>query len=236
MFLAALPAITVMTLVFTVVHGAVLGRLREGYPRAFKLSRGIAAVALTVVGFIGLGLALPTWREAFLIHEEADALLRWGVILAYGHLMSDFVWMAYGKFAHGIRPRRDLIFHHGLGAAAYGYALQIEVGYGMVMLSLASEIMPCFTGLEAYGKHLASSRVQQLASRARLLVLAFWRIPLWAFALTMCLLNLPEPAHAPDLAFVFWFAASCLVLLLGLDLYWVRKSVAAWRNQAASTS
>ncbi|MAW61905.1 MAG: hypothetical protein CMJ94_13895 [Planctomycetes bacterium] len=234
MFLSALPAIAVATLAFTLVHVWVLMRVEPAYPRAFKLSRGVAAVVLTAIGFVGLGLALPDWKDAFLVHHEPGDLLRWGVIIAYGHLMSDFVWMAYGSLRHGISPRRDLIFHHGLGAAAYAYALQIEVGYGMVMVTLASEIMPCFTGLEAYGKYRASEAVQRLAARARLIVLSIWRIPLWVFALVMCIWNLSDGSYASDLTFVFQFSTVCLILLLGLDAYWWRKCLPAWRDQAAA--
>lgn len=231
MFLSALPAIGVVTLAFTLVHAWVLRRVESAYPRAFKLSRGVAAVILTAIGFVGLILALPDWRDAFLVHHEPDDLLRWGVIIAYGHLMSDFVWMVVGKVRDDIAPRRDLIFHHGLGAVAYAYSLQIEVGYGMVMVTLASEVMPCFTGLEAYGKHRASEAVQLLAARARLLVLTFWRIPLWVFALVMCVWNLNDGSYASDLTFVFQFSAVCLVLILGLDAYWWRKCLPAWKGE-----
>ena len=234
MFLSALPAIGVVTLAFTLVHVWVLARVGNAYPRAFKLSRGIAAVILTVIGFIGLGLAFADWRDAFIVHHDADDLLRWGVIIAYGHLLSDFVWMAYGKAKHAIQPRKDLIFHHGLGAVAYAVSLQIEVGYGMVMVTLASEVMPCFTGLEAYGKYKESDAVQRLAARARLLVLSFWRFPLWVFAFVMCVVNLNDGSYASDLTIVFVFCTICLVLILGLDLYWWKKCLPAWKGQAAT--
>lgn len=234
MFLGALPAIGIGTLFFTLVHAWVFQRVGNAYPRAFKLSRGIAAVILTVIGFFGLVLALPDWRDAFLVHHDSGDLLRWGVIVAYGHLLSDFIWMAYGKAKHAVQPRKDLVFHHGLGAVAYAVSLQIEVGYGMVMVTLASEVMPCFTGLEAYGKYRASEAVQHLAARARLLVLSFWRIPLWLFALAMCLMNLHDGSYDSDLAVVFLFCAICLVLILGLDLYWWKKCLPAWKRQAAA--
>jgi len=235
MFLSALPAIGVATAAFTLVHFWMLGRVEGGYPRAFKLSRGIAAVILTLIGFAGLILALPEWRDAFLVHQgEGDELLRWGVIISYGHLLSDFVWMAYGKSRFQITPRRDLIFHHGLGAAAFAYALHIEVGYGMVMLAMATEVMPCFTGLEAFGKHKRSASIQRLAARARLLVLAFWRIPLWLSALVLCVWNLSEGSYPDDLHFVFQFSTACVIMLLCLDSYWMRKCIPAWHEPPAA--
>jgi hypothetical protein len=50
------------------------------------------------------------------------------------------------------------------------------VGYALVMIGLASEVMPCFTGLD----------------------------------------------------FMYKFSIACLGFLLGLDLYWVKKCMAAW--------
>jgi len=229
MFLSSLPAIGAITVVFTLIHAWMHRSVERDFNRAFKLSRGIAAMVLTAVGFLGLAWAYSDWRQAFIVHHDEGNLLIWGVIIAYGHLMSDFIWMGWGRAAHGIRPRKDLLFHHGLGAVAYAYAMQLEVGYGMVMVTLASEIMPCFTGLEAFGKYKDDTAIQHTAARARLLVLMFWRIPLWAGSLALCIWNHSTGGYAPDLRFVFQFATACLVLLLSLDLYWLKKCLPAWR-------
>ncbi|MCH2102252.1 MAG: hypothetical protein MK209_10065, partial [Planctomycetes bacterium] len=97
MFFSALPAIGVATLIFTLIHIWVIRQVKSAYPSAFKLSRGIAAFVLTAIGFSGLILALPDWHYGFLVRQEAGDLLRWGVIIAYGHLLSDFIWMVYGR-------------------------------------------------------------------------------------------------------------------------------------------
>lgn len=230
MFLASLPAISVVTAIFTAIHAWVQRSVEPEFNRAFRLSRGIAAVALTVVGFIGFALVLPEWKQAFILRHDSDDLLLWGVIIAYGHLLSDFIWMAWGRIASGINPRMDLLFHHGLGALAYGYAMHIEVGYGIVMVTLASEIMPCFTGLEAFGKYKDDPGMQQTAARARLLVLMFWRIPLWATCLGLSIWNLSAGGHTGELEFAYQFATVALVLLLCLDLYWLKKCLPAWRT------
>ncbi len=210
----------------------VQARVEPDFNRAFKLSRGLAAVTLTVVGFVGVLSAMEHWTTGFLYAHEPGDLLRWGVALAYGHLLSDFIWMARGQKLHQIKPRRDLLIHHGLGAIAYAYSMIAEVGYALVMLSLASEIMPCFTGLEAWGKHRDRPGTQLLAARARLLVLMFWRIPLWAFALTMLTHTATTGGMQEGLDFIYKFSIACLTFLLGLDLYWVKKCAAAWTPAA----
>lgn len=215
-------------MIFTVAHVWVQARVEPDFNRAFKLSRGIAAVTLTVVGFVGVMSALEHWRTGFLYAHAPDDILRWGVALAYGHLLSDFIWMARGRSKYQIKPRRDLLIHHGLGAVAYAYSMYAEVGYALVMLSLASEVMPCFTGLEAWGKHRDRPGTQLLAARARLLVLMFWRIPLWAFALTMLSQTALNGGMQEGLEFIYKFSIACLTFLLGLDLYWVKKCAAAW--------
>lgn len=229
MFSAALPGIAVATAVFTAIHLGVGKRVEANFSRAFKLSRGVAAVTLTLVGTAGLLIDLPNWRQAFLVRHPEDSVLRWGVILAYGHLVSDFIWMAWGRWRAGVVPRTDLLIHHGLGALAYAYALEIQVGYGLVMLSLASELMPCFTGLEAWGKHKERDAVVRRAARARLVVLLSWRIPLWTLALVLCVLLFVDGRYPAELRFPLQFSIACLVMLLGLDLYWVRKCLPAWR-------
>jgi hypothetical protein len=230
-----LIAIVVFTVFFTAAHAWVQVRIEPDFNRAFKLSRGLAAVTLTVVGFVGVLSAIEHWQTGFLYSHEPGDLLRWGVALAYGHLLSDFIWMARGQKLHQIKPRRDLLIHHGLGTIAYAYAMIAEVGYALVMLSLASEIMPCFTGLEAWGKHRDRPGTQLLAARARLLVLMFWRIPLWAFALTMLWHTATSGGMQEGLEFIYKFSIACLTFLLGLDLYWVNKCAAAWTPAPAKS-
>jgi hypothetical protein len=233
--LPLLLAIAVFTVFFTATHAWVIARVEPDFNRAFKLSRGIAALMLTVVGFIGVLSAIGHWRTGFLYSHEADDILRFGVAMAYGHLLSDFIWMAKGRSKHQIKPRLDLLIHHGLGAIAYAYSMYVEVGYALVMLSLASEIMPCFTGLEAWGRHRDRPGTQLVAARARLLVLMFWRIPLWAFALTMLWSTALGGHMQPGLEFIYKFSITCLTFLLGLDVYWVKKCAAAWTPPTVTT-
>ena len=103
----------------------------------------------------------------------------------------------------------------------------------MVMLTLSSEVMPCFTGIEAYGKYKESEYVQLLAARARLIVLSFWRIPIWIFAFVICVVNLISRSYADGLTIFFQLCAVCLVLILGLDLYWWKRCLLAWKGRVS---
>jgi len=67
-----------------------------------------------------------------------------------------------------------------------------------------------------------------------LLVLAFWRIPLWLSALVLCVWNLSEGSYPDDLHFVFQFSTACVIMLLCLDSYWMRKCIPAWHEPPAA--
>jgi hypothetical protein len=224
-----IATIAAFTAVFTAVHAWVRLRIEPDFHRAFRLSRGFAAILLTTVGFCGLLVALPQWRVGFLYRHDADDWMVWGVALAYGHLLSDFIWMAIGYKTDRIKPRADLLIHHSLAAIGYAYAMIVSIGYGVVLLSLASELMPCFTGLEAWGKFKQNQATQLRAARARLVVLILWRIPLWSFSLAMYIHTIQGGVFAPGLETPTKFVAASFILLLGLDLYWVRKCLPAWK-------
>lgn len=225
--------ILVAGLVFLALH-VVLWRTREpDYERAFKMARGVAALTLTAVGFAGLIGALPHWNVGFLYEHAASGWMIVGVSIAYGHLLADFVSMAYGRFVLGKPQRVDLIAHHGLGLLAYGVSMHLGLGHALVLISLASEIMPCCTGLEAWGRHLARPQWEVFAAKLRLRVLVAWRLPLWAAVVTLLVRAVALDTLAPELRAVAWFVLACLAILIGLDVYWVRKCVDAARRRQA---
>lgn len=210
-------------LVFTVAHIWVLTAVEPKYPRAFKLSRGFAALVLTVLGIAGLIVGAGDWRTGFLRQHHSGDWRLLAVYIAYGHLISDYLWMAWGKVRHAIQPRTDLILHHGLAIVCYGYAIALEVGYGVVLLTMASELMPCSTALEAWAKHRGKHRLEQVAARARFWVLLLGRIPMWLFALSMFIRTEIAGEVPAELGFVYQIAIGGMSALLALDLYWLRK-------------
>jgi hypothetical protein len=210
------------TAFFAALHLVALVRLEPVYPRAFKLSRGAAALILTSLGLAALIGGRAHWREAFLYHQAADDWMRLGLLVVYGHLLADFLWMAIGRYRYGIKPRKDLIIHHGLGVIGFGAALVLEIGYAFALLTMITELLPLTTGINAWGKRIALPVVVEVADRARLHVLAWLRLPLWLglFGLVvLAIIGGPTDGMRP----AYLVAGAGLVGLIGLDIYWIGK-------------
>lgn len=210
------------TVFFVALHLLALVRLEPVYPRAFKLSRGAAALILTSLGVAALIGGHAHWREAYLYHQPASDWMRVGLLVVYGHLLADFIWMAVGRVRYGIKPRKDLIIHHGLGVIGFGAALLLEIGYAFALLTMITELLPLTTGINAWGKRIALPRVVDAADRARLHVLAWLRLPLWLglFGLVvLAIIGGPEDSMRP----AYLVAGAGLVGLIGLDIYWIGK-------------
>ncbi len=217
----ALPLVGYVAL-FTLLHVLALARLEPVFPRAFKLSRAAAALLLTLLGFAALLDALPHWRTAFLYRHEEHDWMRQGLLMVYGHLLADFLWMGVGWRRFQIRPRKDLMLHHALGLVGFGVALALHVGYAIALMTMITELLPVTTGMDAWGKRTASAALSAAASRARLHVLAWLRIPLWMLLLGLVLHVLLRGAPG-SLQAAYLVAAGGLVALIALDGYWIRK-------------
>lgn len=207
---------------FIVLHVLTLRRVEPVYPRAFKLSRAAAAVVLTALGLAALIDGFPHWREAYIYHHADGDWMRFALLAVYGHLLADFVWMVVGARVHGVKPRKDLIIHHGLGVLGFGAALWLRVGYAIALVTMVTELLPLTTGINAWGKRIAVEGIAKAADRARLHVLAWLRLPLWVGLWALSVWALAR-GDAGDLAPAYAIAASGLVGLIGLDLYWIKK-------------
>lgn len=210
------------TAFFVGLHVVTLGRVEPVYPRAFKLSRAGAAVVLTALGAAALVDGFPHWREAYLYHHDDGDWMRYGLLAVCGHLVADYIWMIVGKVRHGIEPRKDLIIHHGLGVVGFGIALWMRVGYAIALVTMVTEILPLTTGINAWGKRVASEGVMRIADRARLHVLAWLRLPLWLALVGLSVWALVR-GDAGDLAPAYVVAAVGLSGLVALDVYWMQK-------------
>jgi len=217
-----LVPLLVATACFTALHVWTLRSVEPVYPRAFKLSRAAAAVVLTALGLAALVDGFPHWREAYIYHHEGGDWMRYGLLVVYGHLIADFIWMYVGARRHGIQPRKDLMIHHGLGIVGFGAALYLEIGYAIALVTMVTELLPLTTGLNAWGKRVAADGLVKAADRARLHVLAWLRMPLW---LGLCGLSVWALARgdAGDLAPAYAIAAVGLAGLIALDVYWMQK-------------
>ncbi|MDF1798359.1 MAG: hypothetical protein P1V81_04215 [Planctomycetota bacterium] len=210
------------TAFFVLLHVLAIARLEPVYPRAFKLSRGAAALVLTALGIGALVGGSSHWQEAFLYRHQPGDWMRLGLLTVYGHLLADFLWMGWGKWRFGIRPRKDLILHHGLGIVGFGAALVLEVGYAIALLTMITELLPLTTGVNAWGKRVAAPRIVDVADRARLYVLAWLRLPLWLALFGLVVLALLS-GHADRLQLAYYVAGSGLLCLVALDCYWIGK-------------
>jgi len=210
------------TAFFSLLHVIALVRVEPVYPRAFKLSRGLAALILTALGVAAFVSALPHWKEAFLYRHADGDWMRIGLLAVCGHLLADFLWMALGRWKYAIRPRKDLILHHGLGVLGFGAALYLRIGYAVALLTMITELLPVTTGLNAWAKRIKRQPLVDAADRARLYLLAGLRLPLWSFLLVLVALALLG-GRSGDLQAAYLVALAGLAGLVVLDLYWVRK-------------
>jgi len=210
------------TAIFVAIHVVVITRVEPVYGRAFKLSRGGAALILTILGAAALIGSLEHWREAFLYRHPEGDWMRTGLLVVYGHLLADFIWMAVGKLKYGITPRKDLLIHHGLGVLGFGAALALGIGYACGLLTMIAELLPLTTAVNAWGKRIAAVRVTQAADRARLHVIAWLRLPLWIGLLVLVVLATFE-GDVDGMFLAYLLAGGGLIGLISLDVYWMGK-------------
>lgn len=226
--LALLLPLLTYTGLFTVLHVVFLTGVSPDYHRAFKLSRAIPAAILTTIGLIAAFMAIGHWNEAFLYRHDpsvatGDYFMWHGMLIVMGHLLSDFLWMAYGLVARGIIPRLDLIIHHGICLACFSYALWKEVGFALCLISLVSELMPVTTGISGWGQHIGRKDVMELADRVRLKVLIWWRRPLWFFLAALTARSILSGEIPEGFGLAFSIAVVGFTTLIFLDKYWIAK-------------
>ena len=210
------------TALFVALHVVAVLKVEPVYSRAFKLSRAGAALILTLLGFAAFIDGFGHWREAFLYRHPDNDWMRIGLLLVYGHLIADFIWMAIGKYKYNITPRIDLIIHHGLGVIGFGAALMLGIGYAFGLLTMITELMPLSTGLGAWGKFIDSAKVIEASAKARLYVLAWLRLPLWISLLALVVSMLVKGSDAV-MFIAYMVSGTALLGLIWLDIFWMSK-------------
>ncbi len=213
---------------FVLLHVWFLAHVNPDYHRAFKLSRGVAAAILTCTGIAAAVVGIQHWDEAYLYRHYPSTSLgdlwMWhGMLVVLSHILSDFVWMIYGRISRQIVPRTDLVIHHLVCLFAFSYALWKDVGFAVCLIALVSELMPVTSGISGWGQHKNRPDIVEKANKARLLVLIWWRRPLW---LVMAFLTgrAIVLGHVGDgLGIAFGIAAVGFTTLIFLDKYWIRK-------------
>ena len=85
---------------FMLLHVVFLSLPKANYIRAMKLSRGVAAVILSLVGFYGLFADLGEWQSAFIFHhtagDAAERNLHFCMLICMGHFVADLLWLVWG--------------------------------------------------------------------------------------------------------------------------------------------
>jgi hypothetical protein len=219
---------------FIVLHVGFLRLPKSNFSRAMKLSRGVAAVILSVVGFYGLFADLSQWQSAFIFHHDQGSILErnlhFCMLVCMGHFVADLLWLAWGNVRYGTAPRNDLIIHHLLGVVAFGYALQNELAYVACLITMVSEVMPVTTGIAAYGQRVQNMSIVRFANRWRLRLLVWWRVPLWSAMAVLSIRALIIGGYPQDL-FVPYVLSTCgFSGLLLLDRFWIKKCLAEEGN------
>lgn len=209
------------TLAFLLLHWAMARGNRRGFRANLKLSRGIAASVLVGTGIASLVRWWPLGSQGFVaVHPNPwDA---WPVVIFAGHLLADLLWIVGGRLAVDARVARDLVLHHLLGVAVCVAALWLQAGYAVIGVVLLSEILPVLTGVGALARAWALENLERWVlstSRGAILLV---RLPLWlalAWTFTTALLAPGAPEILATVAPVFFPG---VVLVVALDLYWIR--------------
>ncbi|MFT7517655.1 MAG: hypothetical protein ACI84O_001450 [Myxococcota bacterium] len=216
---------------FVVLHVVFINLPRANFNRAMKLSRGIAAVILSVIGFYGLLANIGQWQSAFIYHhtgeEAAGGVLYYCMLVCMGHFIADLLWLIWGQLRYKIRPRADLIIHHVIGIIAFGYALQHQLAYVACLVTMASEVMPVTTGIAAYGQRVQNMGIVTFANRWRFLLLVWWRVPLWAAMVILSVRVLIGGSYSDDLFVAYIISTAGFSALLLLDRFWIKRCLAA---------
>ncbi len=219
---------------FLVLHVQGLRRWPE---RPFHLqlavSRGWAALCLVALGLGTLIGARRLWRLAFVDFRPPGDPAFLIVFFILGHLIADFIWLAYGWRVRQSRPRADLLAHHLLGVVACGLALWLHCAPLLVGVVLITELMPVVSGLHAWARLGRNIALQRLAARLRLLTLVGLRIPVWAFFLWRAIPLALGDRGGVEVVAIYPLVIAAVLCVLALDLRWTRMS---WRALVTAES
>src|SRR4051812_19313524 len=99
------------------VHALIEWRTKAPFHVAFRVTRGVASIVLTAVGFFALVHWSSLWRDAWLVRQD-EPLATALVMIPLGHFAADFLLLGWGWATRGSVPRMDLVIHHALGSFA----------------------------------------------------------------------------------------------------------------------
>lgn len=214
------------TLLFLLLHAVVARRSRGAeFHVQFKLSRGLASIALTAIGFYALWRWWPLWPQVFLDRHARDSVPYLLVCVVSGHFIADFLLLLWGAWRRRSTPRPDLIAHHVIGLGMCAVVFHYQFGYVLFAVALTAEIMPVTSGLAALALWRGQAALERLATQLRLAVLALWRLPLWSFILATVAWRMAQGETDSLMALGHRFTFVSVALVMLLDIYWTRLCV-----------
>jgi len=217
---------------FLAFHLLALRRWPEGpFHLQLAVSRGWAALCLVALGVGTLIGGWRLWRLAFVDFRPPGDPAFLIVFFILGHLIADFIWLAYGWRARHSRPRADLLAHHLLGLVACALALWLHCAPLLIGVVLITELMPVVSGLHAWARLGRDLALERLAARLRLLMLVGLRIPAWAFLLWRSIPLARAGRGATEVVAIYPLVIAAVLCVLALDLRWTRMS---WQALAKS--
>lgn len=219
------------TLFFLLLHITVAFAARgRPFHDQLKLSRGLASICLTAIGFYALWLWWPMWSQAFLNRHPRDSVPYLLICFVSGHFIADFLLLIWGAVRHHSSPRKDLIAHHLLGIVTCAVVFYFQFGYVLYAVALTSEMMPVTSGLAALAPLLGRPALERIATQLRFRVLMLWRLPFWTLIIAVVLWRMAqdEPDSLMVLARRITLAAMTVVVVL--DVYWTRLCMANLRE------
>lgn len=214
------------TLFFLLLH-AVVARATPGlkFHDQFKLSRGLASICLTGIGFFALCYWWPLWSQAFLARHSRDSIGFALICFVSGHFIADYLLLAWGAWRHASSPRFDLIAHHLLGIVTCVVVFYYEFGYALYAVALTTEMMPVSSGVAALAPLLRKPSLEHLALQLRYRILTLWRLPFWMLIIAIVIWRMAQGENDSLMVLGQRITLAAMAVVVALDIYWTRLCI-----------
>lgn len=221
----------VATAFFLLLHVVVTHHARgQEFHVQLKLSRGLASILLTVIGFYALSQWWGLWPQAFLARHAPGSEPYLLIAFVSGHFIADVGLLLWGWLLRDSSPRKDLVAHHALGLAACAVVFYYDFGHALFAVALTGEMMPVTSGIGALAPLLGRPSLERVATQLRLAVLALWRLPFWALVIAVLLLRMAQGEPDSLMVLAQRLALTLFAVVVTLDIYWVRLCLRSLRE------
>jgi len=163
-----------------VVAGSTLPLARG---EAFKLTRGLAGMTLTLFALSCAVVYWPLWPVGFLAPHPATAWPSVVMAMTLGIFVAELIWMFALRRRHNVSLRPELVGHHVVGLTAASCALVCGMGQATGAVALVTELLPLSGALVAWGRYRQEPQLVQLGHHSRVWLLKYLRLPVWGFFL-----------------------------------------------------